>query len=137
MLEENSFQGRSVDFLYFVMLTSGIMLVCAPVLNLAWLSESLFMCLMYLMSKRNRHEHFALIGLPMVRIPATYVPYLILILGVTNERILGIVIGHIYFFFEDVYPRLPTSSGTHIFKTPSFLYPPHSQSLFTAVMHRH
>jgi len=110
-----------MDFLYFVLLASSVMLVCAHWLSILFLSECLFMCLMYLMSKRNRHEHFALIGLPMIRIPATYLPYLILILGVTNERLLGMAIGHVYFYLEDVYPRLPTSKGRKCLRTPYLL----------------
>lgn len=57
----------------------------------------------------------------MIRIPATYLPYLILILGVTNERLLGMAIGHVYFYLEDVYPKLPTSSGVKYLQTPSLL----------------
>lgn len=118
------------------MLSSGVMLLCAHWLGLLFLSECLFMCLMYLMSKRNRHEHFALIGLPMIRIPATYLPYLILILGVTNERLLGMVIGHVYFYFVDVYPKLPTSNGVKVFETPAFLYFTHRKSLLRVVLPR-
>jgi hypothetical protein len=35
--------------------------------------------------------------------------------------LLGLVIGHLYYFLEDVYPRMPGSAGRRILKTPEFI----------------
>lgn len=40
--------------------------------------------------------------------------------GVEND-LLGIGIGHFYYFFEDIYGKLPLSQGVKVLKTPQFL----------------
>jgi Derlin-2/3 len=95
--------------------------ICAPFFNLVFLSESLFMCIMYLMSKRNRNHEFAIVGMPMLRIPGAFLPYVFLMLGFDKERLLGMVVGHVYYYFEDVFPKLPVSKGFRLFKTPGFM----------------
>jgi Derlin-2/3 len=41
--------------------------------------------------------------------------------GSVQDNIMGICVGHIYYFFSDVYPLMPTSGGINVFKTPSLL----------------
>lgn len=119
-LEENAFRGRAPDFIYFLLLSCIAMLVAAPALSLVFLSDSLFICIIYVLSKKNPHTEFGLLGLPM-RIPGSYLPILFLISGFSKEKVLGCFIGHVYFFFEDVFPKLPTSKDVRLFKTPAIL----------------
>ncbi len=35
--------------------------------------------------------------------------------------ILGLIVGHLYYFLEDVYPRLPQSGGRRLLAAPGFL----------------
>jgi Derlin-2/3 len=37
------------------------------------------------------------------------------------DHLYGIAAGHIYYFFEDIYPLMPTSNNFRLFKTPSTL----------------
>ena len=67
--------------------------------------------------------------LPMLKIPAPYVPYLLLAMDFSYEKVLGLLIGHTYFFFEDIYPKLPNSTGTRLFRTPRLVYFPHRERL--------
>ena len=41
--------------------------------------------------------------------------------GSVTDQFNGIAAGHIYYFFEDVYPLMPTSGGFRLFKTPKLL----------------
>ncbi|CAK9008868.1 unnamed protein product [Durusdinium trenchii] len=41
--------------------------------------------------------------------------------GMTRDHLLGIAVGHVYYFFEDIYPVLPTSKGFRLFRTPKLL----------------
>jgi Derlin-2/3 len=34
--------------------------------------------------------------------------------------ILGFIVGHLYYYLEDVYPSLPQSQGLRILKTPNW-----------------
>jgi Derlin-2/3 len=119
-LEENSFRGRAPDFVYFLLLSCASMLLSAPVLSLVFLSDSLFICIVYVLSKKNPHTEFGLLGLPM-RIPGSYLPILFLITGLSKEKLLGCFIGHVYFYFEDVFPKLPTSKDIRVFRTPRLM----------------
>jgi len=111
------------------MLVGLTLLLASLVCPLHWLSDSLFLCLLYLMSQRNRQASFSLMLLPMLKIPAPYVPYLLLAMDLSYEKVLGLLIGHTYFFFEDVYPKLPRSAGTRLFRTPKLVYFPHRERL--------
>jgi Derlin-2/3 len=64
---------------------------------------------------------FALFGL--VPIKAPYITWFFILLqivfghSILND-IIGVAIGHLYYFFEDVYPKLKNSNGVRILKTP-------------------
>lgn len=36
--------------------------------------------------------------------------------------LLGIIIGHIYYFFSEIYPKWEMSEDVRIFRTPLFMY---------------
>lgn len=119
MLEVMMFQGQLPEFLNFILICCLMLLLVAPMLSLYFLSDALFMCIMYLLSKRNRQGRFMLIGLP-VDIPSTFMPYVFLMFGFNKSKIIGMILGHIYYYFEDVFPNLPTSQGFRLLK-PNFL----------------
>ncbi|CAK0904631.1 unnamed protein product, partial [Prorocentrum cordatum] len=57
---------------------------------------------------------------------ALYLPWVLacfaLLMGSSiKDETMGIFVGHVYFFFEDVYPVLPTSKGFRLFRTPKLL----------------
>ena len=35
--------------------------------------------------------------------------------------LMGLIVGHVYFYFEDVYPRLPGSNGVRFLRTPALV----------------
>lgn len=54
---------------------------------------------------------------------APYLPWALafvsLLMGAPiQDHVYGIVVGHIYYFFEDVYPLMPSSKGFRLFRTP-------------------
>ena len=120
MLEVMMFQGQLAEFLYFIILSCSAMLLLAPALNLSFLSESLFMCITYLLSKKNREGRVALIGLT-IDIPYTFLPYVFLMFGVDKSKVVGMIIGHVYYFCVDVIPSLPTTKDLKILSPPNFI----------------
>jgi Derlin-2/3 len=120
MLEVMMFQGQLAEFLYFITLSCSVMLLLAPALNMYFLSDSLFMCITYLLSKKNREGRIALIGLP-VNIPYAFLPYVFLMFGADKSKIIGMAIAHIYYFFEDVVPSLPTTKDLRLLSPPGFI----------------
>jgi hypothetical protein len=58
---------------------------------------------------------------------APYLPWVLMGFTVLINNIwpwgdlLGLAVGHLYYFLEDVYPRLPASGGRRILRAPDFL----------------
>ena len=41
--------------------------------------------------------------------------------GGLKDHLYGIAAGHTYYFFQDVYPYMPSSKGFRLFRTPALL----------------
>ncbi len=55
-------------------------------------------------------------------LPWTLLGFSILIHGVIPYAdMLGFVVGHLYYYLEDVYPKMPASNGIRLLATPSWL----------------
>jgi len=120
-LEENSFHGKSSDFLYMMLFGCTLMLFVAPLFDLPFLSQSLIMLLLYIWSRRNPLERLRLYGL--FTIGAAYLPYIFLALtfmlgGNPIVDIVGILVGHLYYFFADI---VPYEFGFNLLQTPFFI----------------
>ena len=62
-LEEETFAGRTGDFLYMIILGSIAMLFAAPIVSIPFLGSSLTFMLVYVWSKRNPWTQLQFIGL--------------------------------------------------------------------------
>jgi Derlin-2/3 len=99
-------------------------------LDLPFLSHSLVMMVLYIWSRRNPQERLRLYG--MFTVGAGYLAYILLGLsmalgGNPVVDILGIFVGHIYYFLSDL---IPLEYNVNILKTPFFitmLFPNESQ----------
>jgi len=129
LLEEGSFRGRTADYLFLHIFGGVLLLILSYLLYLAppnipkamFLAPSLAFMIVYVWSRRNPHIMLSFLGLFNFRAP--FLPYVILGFGMLlghspTSDILGIVIGHIYYFFEDVYPE---TSGRRLLRTPGIL----------------
>lgn len=122
-LEEGSFRGRSADFLFMFLFGGTLMIIMALFVNIVFLGSALTIMLVYVWSRRNPYVRMNFFGL--LNFQAPYLPWVLfafsLLLG--NSVIvdlMGIIVGHIYYFLEDVFPR--QQGGFRILKTPRFLY---------------
>jgi Derlin-2/3 len=98
------------------------------VLNLSqeipFLSQSLTFTLTYLWSRRNPSLRMSFLGLFTFNAP--YLPWTLIGFTVVLHSVipwadmLGFVVGHLYFYLEDVYPSLPLSQGQRVLKTPEW-----------------
>jgi Derlin-2/3 len=107
-LEEHAFHGKSADFLFMKIFGATCMLMIAPLLDLPFLSHSLVMMVLYVWSRRNPHERLRLYG--MFTVGAGYLAYILLALSVMMGGnpivdIVGILVGHFYFFLMDIIPK--------------------------------
>ncbi|KAJ0264916.1 Derlin-2.2 [Hirschfeldia incana] len=132
LLEENSFRGKTADFLYMLLfgatVLTGIVLLggmipylSASFAKIIFLSNSLTFMMVYVWSKQNPYIHMSFLGL--FTFTAAYLPWVLLgfsvLVGASPwADLLGMVAGHAYYFLSEVYPRM---TNRRPLKTPSFL----------------
>jgi Derlin-2/3 len=125
-LEQHHFQNRTADFVYMMMFGASVLLLVSfllPFLNLLLLGPPLIFMLIYLWSRANTSANVSIMG--MVSVKALYLPWAMLALDVIFGNspvpgLLGILVGHTYYFLTAVYPR--QSGGTELLRTPKFVH---------------
>uniref|UniRef100_A0A8C0A0Z3 Derlin n=5 Tax=Galloanserae TaxID=1549675 RepID=A0A8C0A0Z3_9AVES len=122
MLEEGSFRGRTADFVFMFLFGGFLMTLFGLFASLFFLGQAFTIMLVYVWSRRNPYIRMNFFGL--LNFQAPFLPWVLmgfsLLLG--NSIIidlLGIAVGHIYYFLEDVFPNQP--GGKKLLLTPSFL----------------
>jgi len=86
--------------------------------------SSLAFMMVYVWGRRNDHVRMSFLGLFQFRAP--YLPWVLLgfsmMLGNSPTiDLIGIVVGHIYFYLEDVFPGTPAGRGRKVLQTPHVL----------------
>lgn len=122
MLEEGSFRGRTADFFVMMVFGGGCMLLCAMFCSLLFLGQAFTIMLVYVWARRNPHVRMNFFGL--LNFQAPYLPWVLLGFSVLLGNsilvdLVGIAVGHVYYFLEDVFPL--RSGGIRLLKTPRFL----------------
>ncbi|KAF8946256.1 hypothetical protein BGZ47_000941 [Haplosporangium gracile] len=128
MLEEGSFYGRTMDYAWMLFLSAISLLCLSPFVAIPFLGSPLAFTLVYIWSRRNPSIPLNFLGLFVFTAP--YLPWVLL--GFTlllnshfpTGDLMGIAVGHIYYFFEDVWPKEQASGGRRYLQTPSFLTRP-------------
>ncbi|KAK3811711.1 MAG: Der1-like family-domain-containing protein [Linnemannia elongata] len=128
MLEEGSFYGRTMDYAWMLFLSAFSLLCLSPFVAMPFLGSPLAFTLVYIWSRRNPSIPLNFLGLFVFTAP--YLPWVLL--GFTlllnshfpTGDLMGIAVGHIYYFFEDVWPKEQASGGRRYLQTPSFLTRP-------------
>jgi len=111
--------GNSADMLWMLFLTSSLLHLISYNFDLMLLSEALLYVIMYVWSRREPNVPLNIFGLRLksMYLPWAYVAIRLLMGGSITEALLGIVVGHIYYFLVEV---LPVSHGYTLIKTPKF-----------------
>jgi len=109
MLEEGSFRNRTADFFWMLVVGAVLLLCAAPLVNIQFLGSSLTFMMVYVWGRRNAHVQMSFLGL--FTFSAPYLPWVLLLfssmLGASPlVDALGMGAGHVYYYLEDVYPRL-------------------------------
>ncbi|KAK2171143.1 hypothetical protein NP493_1099g00017 [Ridgeia piscesae] len=122
MLEEGSFRGRTADFFFMFLFGGFLMTVVALFVNLVFLGQAFTIMLVYVWSRRNPYVRMNFFGL--LNFQAPYLPWVLLAFSLLLGNsvvvdMMGIAIGHIYYFLEDVFPE--QAGGFKILVTPQIL----------------
>lgn len=98
------------------------MIIMALFVNIVFLGSALTIMLVYVWSRRNPYVRMNFFGL--LNFQAPYLPWVLLAFSLLLGNsiivdLMGIVVGHIYYFLEDIFPR--EAGGFKLLKTPRFL----------------
>lgn len=117
LLEENSFRGRTADFIFMLFLSALVMTTIAPFVSIHFLGSSLTFMMVYVWARRNPLVRMSFLGL--FGFTAPYLPWVLLSFSVllgnsATIDLIGIIVGHIYYFMEDIYPVIADIRGWRI-----------------------
>ncbi|WFD30894.1 hypothetical protein MSPP1_001918 [Malassezia sp. CBS 17886] len=131
MLERDTFgaTGRA-DFFWFLFLAAAALLLLSSRLSMPFLAEPLSATITYVWCRKNRHVQMSFLGLFVFTAP--YMPLLLLLIELgfgrsvqsVKSEIVGIVLGHIYYFLVDVWPREFEARTAHLLDPPLLWTPP-------------
>ena len=101
----------------------GALMICiALFVNLVFLGQAFTIMLVYVWSRRNpviRMNFFGLMNFQAPYLPWVLLGFSLLLGNSVVVDILGIAVGHVYYFLEDVFPQQP--GGFRILVTPGIL----------------
>ncbi len=113
LLEETAGRSPAV-FSWLLLYSMAFLLLLSPLVSMPFLGQPLSSTLVYVWSRRNPETRLSFLGLMVFTAP--YLPWvlmgfsLVLHGSVPKDEIMGVVIGHVYYFFADVYPPLHNGS---------------------------
>jgi Derlin-2/3 len=128
MMEEGFYRNKPADYAWLILFSASVLLLCSIILPYAYipfLGSALAFTMVYIWARRNPYVRLNFLGLIVFSAP--YLPWVLLLFSMTlNGKVpqgdaLGIFVGHIYYFFEDVWPRDPLSHGKKWLSTPRLL----------------
>ncbi|XP_042277559.1 derlin-2-like isoform X2 [Thunnus maccoyii] len=122
MLEEGCFRGRTADFVFMFLFGGVLMTLFGLFANVFFLGQAFIIMLVYVWSRRHPLIHMNFFGL--LNFQAPFLPWVLmgfsLLLGNSIVvDLLGISVGHMYYFLEDVFPNQP--GGRKLLMTPELL----------------
>jgi Derlin-2/3 len=120
LLEEGSFRGKTADLLYMLLFGAFVTLLFPSFFPLfskiKFLGHPLAFMMVYLWARgpEQRNVRMSLLGLFPFNAP--YLPWVLLLFSLflrnpIESDVLGIIVGHIYYFLHDIYPQVAAVRG--------------------------
>ncbi|KAK9463386.1 Derlin-2 [Lipomyces oligophaga] len=110
MLEESFYLHKTSEFIWLLLYSASSLILLSPFASLPFLGSPLSFSLVYIWARRNPTVNLSFLGLFVFSAP--YLPWILFIFAyiisgdLPQGDLLGIAVGHVYFFFEDIFPRL-------------------------------
>ncbi|SCV74735.1 BQ2448_7764 [Microbotryum intermedium] len=132
MLEESTFHGRRADYVWLLVVSCTLLLILSPLSPSPFLSSPLSFTLVYLWSRLNPAVRLSLFGI--ITITAPYLPYALCLfswalagggtgwgMGAIMGDALGLLTGHWWYFWTEVWKRERASGARNWLETPRIL----------------
>ena len=122
-LEAHTFgPTRRPQYAWFLLCSSLSLLLVGSLLSIRFMSYPLSWILTYIWSRKSRHMRVSFLG--VVTITAPYYPFIELLFTLVQSNLefkdiaVGLLLGHLYYFLEELWPREMPSFGYHWIGTP-------------------
>ncbi|KAI4292932.1 Derlin-2/3 [Pancytospora philotis] len=121
LMLESSY-GRTSDYAYMLAIIMVLLLVMSSIYYVPLLGPSLSCTITYIWTRKNPYAIVQIMG--FISFYAFYLPFLVpmftLIFDgkVSMDEIVGIIVGHVVYYLQDVYPRF----GKDLLKTPCWCH---------------
>ena len=114
LLEEGEFRGRTGDFIVMLAFGASCMVLLAPWISVHFLGSSLAFMMVYVWGRRNEGVRMSFLGL--FPFTAPYLAWVLLAFSMVmgnppTTDVVGICVGHSYYWLEYVYPKLAEIRG--------------------------
>ncbi|GAA5798632.1 hypothetical protein HPULCUR_004037 [Helicostylum pulchrum] len=128
MMEEGFFRNKPADYVWLMLFSASLLIalsIFVPFAYLPFMGSALSFTMVYIWARRNPYVRLNFLGLIIFTAP--YLPWVLLLFSlclggqIPVGDILGVLVGHIYYFFEDVWPRDPLSHGKKWLATPRLI----------------
>jgi len=129
LLEEGDFRGRTANFLLMIIFAITMIIIIAPFARVhTFLGSALTFMMTYVWGRRNEDVKMSMFG--VLTFTAPYLPWVMLIFtfmvgNPITMDIIGILVGHTYYFLEYVYPAVADIRGwtcKRIMEPPKLLH---------------
>ncbi|KAK7612922.1 putative ER-associated proteolytic system protein Der1 [Phyllosticta paracitricarpa] len=121
-LLEEGFGRSPAHFSWLLTFSSAVLLVIGPWFSMGFLGSALNSVLVYIWSRKNPDTNLSFLGLVVFKAP--FLPWVLALFSmavhgsVPKDDLCGIIIGHLWYFFNDVYP--PMNRGARPLDPPSW-----------------
>lgn len=111
--------GNSADYLWMLLFAMTILLAVSYIFDMFVLSEPLLYVILYTWSRREPTAQLSMFGIRFksVYLPWAYVAIRMIMGGSITQPLLGIAVGHLYYFLVEV---MPVSHNYRLIHTPRF-----------------
>ena len=133
LLEEGTFRGRTADFLTMLIFGATMMLASTVFIGkfstIKFLGHPLTFMMVYLWARDPENHHIRMSFFGVLQFNAPYLPWVLLLFSLVignpvEMDVLGIIVGHTYYFLDFVYPQVAEIRGWSLKKivvTPPIL----------------
>ena len=125
LLEKKVFKGIAPDYLYFILFTMICLLIINYFIKEIFLSGSLSFAMTYYWGRKSKNTNIEFMGMFNFRAP--YMPWMYLIFSFLlnsdiKDDLLGLIVGHVYYFLKEIIPRIKTINNPKLLETPGIIF---------------
>ena len=108
-LEEGWYRDKKADFCFLITFGMILFLILGPIFGMVFLGTPLVFMMVYIWGRRNPYLMMSFLGL--FTFTAPYLPWVLLGFSLIISKsfpvgdFIGIIVGHLYYFLNDVLPR--------------------------------